>query len=147
MPFIGWNDRLLVGVAEIDDDHRCLLDMLNDLYDAIRQKRNKEMVGKLLEDLVDYTRYHFSREEGMFGADYAEANQHRAEQENFVAWITEMRSRFIKGSAAAPSLEVVNYLRDWLFDHILGSDQRLGAYLNGVGVGQHCHKVPVSSRK
>jgi hemerythrin-like metal-binding protein len=91
---------------------------------------NKEVVGQTLDELIDYTCYHFGREEGMFDSGYAEAAEHRSEHANFIAWIKELQSRFVKGSSAAPSLEVVNYLKDWLFNHILGCDQRLGAHLN-----------------
>jgi hemerythrin len=140
MPFIVWNDRLSVGVAEIDGDHKCLLDMLNDLYEAIREGRSKQRLGKLLDGLVDYTRYHFGREEGMFGAGYAESIQHKSEHDDFVAWITEMRARFVGGSATAPSLEVINYLKDWLFDHILGCDQSLGVHLNEVAVRRDANR-------
>jgi hemerythrin len=133
MPFIVWNDRLSVGVAGIDHDHRRLVEILNDLYEAMGNGRNKQILGQLLDELVDYACYHFEREEGMFRADYGEALDHKAEHENFVAWITETQSRFMEGSAAAPSLEVVNYLKDWLFDHILGRDRRLGAHLNELG--------------
>lgn len=134
MPFIVWNDRLSVGVEAIDDDHKCLVGILNDLYEAMGSRRNKQILGQLLDELVDYTRYHFDREEGMFGADYGEAPDHRAEHANFVAWIDEMQSRFMQGTATAPSLEVANYLKDWLFDHILGRDHRLGVHLNELGI-------------
>jgi hemerythrin len=135
MPFIVWNDRLSVGVGVLDEDHKRLVGVLNDLYDAIRAGRGKETLGRLLDQLADYTLFHFRREEEFFAqTGYAGAVDHKAEHDNFAAWITKLRTRYVEGTAAAPSLEVINYLKDWLFDHILGSDQLYGAHLNEMGI-------------
>ena len=135
MSFIAWNDRLSVGVEIIDSDHKKLVGMLNELYDAIADGTSKEILGDLLDRLVEYTSVHFAREESFFSrTGYPGAEAHKFEHANMIAWLVEMRTRLKSGSAMGPSLELVNYLKDWLFDHILGSDMEYGPHLNAMGI-------------
>jgi len=134
MESIVWNDKLSVGVEGIDSDHQRLVDLLNDLHEAIRARRGRVNVLSHLDELIDYTCYHFSHEEGMFGEDYSEAEEHKAEHQNFVAWLKGMQSRFAHGNAGVPSLEAVSFLKDWLFHHILVCDRDLGAHLHAAGI-------------
>lgn len=136
MAFMEWNDRLTTGIAAIDGDHRKLLAMINALYDAIGAGAGREAVGAILEGLVDYTRFHFGREESFFTrTQYPGREQHTQEHDRMVAWVQDVQARFAEGTAVAPSLEVMTYLKDWLFDHILGSDQRYAQHLTANGVG------------
>lgn len=67
MPFAVWNDRISVGVETIDADHKKLIAMVNDLYDAILAGCGRKKLDSLLDHLIDYTRYHFAREEKLLG--------------------------------------------------------------------------------
>jgi hemerythrin len=130
MPFIVWNDRLSVGIVEIDRDHKQLVRLLNALYDAIHDGRSREELGGILARLTDYAGYHFEREEVLFlDTEYPDKNFHIEEHTRTAAWISDLRSRFAGGSARGPSLEAVNYLKDWLFDHILGTDKEFVPYV------------------
>jgi len=134
MPFMVWNDKLSVGVAAVDADHRKLVAMINELYDGIAEGRGREALGSILDDLVAYTRFHFAREEKLFAATgYPGAVAHKKEHDSLTAQVLEIQERFRSGSLAAPSLEVLVFLKDWLFDHIIGSDRDFGPHLNAVG--------------
>jgi len=63
MALISWNDNLSVHVGEIDRQHQQLIKMINDLDDAMKQGKGKEVLGKIVKGLSDYTAYHFSTEE------------------------------------------------------------------------------------
>ncbi|HEY1808798.1 MAG TPA: bacteriohemerythrin [Acidobacteriaceae bacterium] len=135
MAFMVWNDRLMTGIAAIDNDHQKLVGMVNALYEAIQAGNGREEVQQVLDDLVDYTRFHFGREEALFThTRYAGQRQHKAEHDGMVVWVEGIRKRVEEGTAVAPSLEVMNHLKDWLFDHILGSDQRYVEHLMAAGV-------------
>jgi hemerythrin len=135
MAFMVWNDRLMTGIAAIDGDHRKLVAMINELYEAILAGSSEEALHQILDRLVDYTCFHFSREEAFFTqVHYPEEQQHRAEHTRMVEWVKGIHAQVKEGTAIAPSLEVMNYLKDWLFDHILGSDQRYVACLRAAGV-------------
>ncbi len=135
MAFMVWNDRLMTGIAAIDSDHRRLLGIVNDLYEAIQEGQSHEQVTELMRMLTDYTRVHFAREERFFATThYAGAAEHKAEHDGMVRWVAQIQAQVENGTAVAPSLEVMNYLKDWLFDHILGSDQRYVRHLTAAGV-------------
>lgn len=135
MAFMAWNDRLMTGIEAIDRDHRRLVAMINELYDAIRGAEGQPELSGMLDRLVDYTRVHFAREERLFvTTGYPLAAQHKAEHDGMVAWVTDMQQRYEAGTATAPSLQLMNALKDWLFDHILGSDQRYVKHMMASGL-------------
>ena len=130
-----WNDRLLTGIAAVDRDHRRLVGIINRLYDAIQEGQGRQQLAGLLEELTDYTQVHFSREERFFAlAHYPKAAEHKAEHDAMIEWVKSTRAHFEQGMAVAPALEVMNHLKDWLFDHILGSDQQYVRHLTAHGV-------------
>ena len=135
MAFMVWNDRLMTGIAAIDGDHRKLVDMINELYEAIREGRGHDAVHRVLDRLVEYTRFHFGREEALLNrTGYPGLHRHKAQHDGMVAWVAGVQANCADRTAAGPSLEVMNYLKDWLFDHILGSDQHYVAHLRATGV-------------
>jgi len=135
MPFIGWNDRLSVGIASIDREHKELIAILNSLYDAIRAGATRDSLSETLSRLDAYTRFHFTNEEALFTQSaYPDAEKHRLEHANTVAWLAELRRKYENGTAAGLPLEIVNYLKDWLFDHILATDQKYTPYLHAAGL-------------
>lgn len=135
MPFMVWNDRLSVGVESLDDDHKQLVNMLNTLYDGIQEGRGREMVAGILDRLTEYTREHFAREEELLiRCEYPETMEHMHEHSNMTEWLVGLRQRLASGTAAGPSLEAVNFLKDWLFDHIRGADARYVPYVVGMAV-------------
>ena len=133
MTFIAWNDRLIIGVPVIDQDHKRLIGMLNELYDAIARGDGQSLVGDLLTRLEFYTQDHFQREEALFApTPYPHAAKHRRQHAWMQSKIAAMQASWRKDSLRAPSLELVGLLKDWLFDHILVSDQQLVPYLLGA---------------
>jgi len=135
MPFMTWNDKLSVGVDKIDYDHKRMVCLINELFDGILAGHSEEMLANILNELVAYTQYHFAREEGYFAQTlYVDAATHKLEHHDMVLWISDIQTRYREGTLAAPSLEVINYLKDWLFDHIIQKDQQLGRHLNELGI-------------
>jgi hemerythrin len=135
MPFMVWNDQLSVSIEAIDTDHKQLVAILNELYDAIHAGHGREAVTEIIERLVDYTRYHFAREEELFSSTgYLDAAAHKREHDAMVAWVTDLRERMRNGTVAAPSFEVVCYLKDWLFHHVIASDQKYAPHLKAMGI-------------
>jgi len=134
MPFMVWNDRISVGVEAVDREHKKLVGIINELYDAIVARRSKEVLGGLLDELTVYSKYHFDREEQFFHATgYGDAAQHTRQHSDFTRQVKGIRERYRSGSAGL-NLEVMNFLKDWLFDHILASDAKFGPHLNAMGI-------------
>jgi len=130
MPFMVWNDRVSIGVKAIDADHKKMVDMINELYDAILAGRGRKKVGSLLDHLVEYTKYHFAREEELLArTGYLDAAEHKRQHDEMAEWMKTAWRRYRSSTATAPSLEVMSYLKDWLFDHVLGSDQKFAPHM------------------
>ena len=66
MPLIQWDDSLRVNIAEIDAQHRKLVGMINELNEAMRMGKGKEILGKTVQGLIEYTQTHFQTEEKYF---------------------------------------------------------------------------------
>lgn len=137
MPFMAWNDRLIVGVGAIDGDHRELLSIMNMLYDGVNAGWERDVMESILKDLVNYTGYHFSREEELMKRyECPGALAHTMVHEQMTIWCRETQEKFHRGILPAPALQTVNYLKDWLFDHIMKEDRRLGRFLMEKGVAE-----------
>jgi hemerythrin-like metal-binding protein len=130
-----WSDDFLVGVAEIDEQHRRLFDMIGRFYEALSAKAPaRQALGELLRGLAEYTQYHFSTEERLMARfEFPRAQAHHEQHDDFVRRVTDMADRFSQGHLLL-SLEATAFLRDWLTSHILGNDKQLGRYLTSRGV-------------
>lgn len=125
-----WNDRLSVGVEMIDGDHKKLVGMVNELHDAIRAARGKEVLGTVLDGLVSYTKTHFGHEEvEMAKFKYPAAAAHLKEHQALTKQVLEVQAKYKAGNHAVLTMEVMAFLRDWLLKHIQGTDKALGAFL------------------
>jgi hemerythrin len=93
MPSISWDDRLNLGIPEIDQQHQRLVQMIDDLSEAMIQGRSQEVLQSILAGLVDYTHIHFATEERYFAqVQYPETPRHQAQHQTFIDRITEFRS-------------------------------------------------------
>ncbi|HVO10698.1 MAG TPA: bacteriohemerythrin [Vicinamibacteria bacterium] len=130
----AWTDDFLVGIAEIDEQHRGLVDMINGFYAALTgDAPHREALGALLRGLVDYTKYHFATEERLMQeAKLPLTRPHLKQHQEFVQKVGEMADRFSHGGLVL-SVEATSYLRDWLQGHILGTDKHLGRELQRRG--------------
>lgn len=129
MPLMTWSDKYSVSNASMDAQHTMLFGMVNDLYDAMMQKKAQAVTGPLLRKLADYTKNHFAAEETLMAANkYPGLDEHKALHRDLEKKVQEFITRFDSG-ANALSLSLMNFLRDWLSDHILKVDQKYGVYL------------------
>ena len=134
MPLITWNETLSVNVQEIDSQHKHLVELINQLHDAMSQGRGREVMGKVLEGLIDYTRTHFATEERLIAAHaYPGLPRQKAEHDALTKKVLDLQSQFLAGQGVL-TLEVMKFLKDWLSNHILEVDKQFGVYLNSKGV-------------
>ena len=134
MALINWSPALSVGVKDIDDQHKKLVDYVNELNDAMHAGKGKDALGKVLSDLVSYTVSHFAMEERLMGQHhYENSAPHKAEHAKLVKDVSEFKKKFEAGNAMI-SVEIMNFLRDWLANHIMKTDKKLGQALNAAGM-------------
>lgn len=121
MQMMQWNNVLATGVTTIDNQHKKLLELTNQLGGAI-ERGDVEIVELVLKDLVDYTVYHFSfEEELMEKAGYAALPLHRRVHQLFTARLPEFQQRYEAGEDVLRELH--DMLVKWLLNHIQNEDR------------------------
>lgn len=134
MAFFNWSDDLRVGVDEIDNQHRYLIEIINDLFSAMQEGKGKDAMGAVLDQLIDYTAFHFKTEERLMKTyRYTHPVYHLQEHEKLVKTILQFQSDY-KAGRTGLTLTTMKFLKDWLYEHILKVDKRFAAFLNGQGV-------------
>ncbi len=123
---IKWSDTYNLGLKEVDEQHKSLLDLINKIWQSIIDRNEKDVVFGLVEELERYTLAHFAAEETfMRVTDYPDFVAHKREHQEFVSRVAEEKKRAIQ--VGSLSLDLMHFLRDWLVGHILVSDK---AYAN-----------------
>ncbi len=131
---LEWQESYSVGVQAMDDDHKRLLILLNKFQTAYEYHTGDEFEREALNELVDYTKTHLEREEKLMEENgYPDLEAHKQEHREMIARVEQFLTLYAdKGHAVLG--EVSQYLRDWLINHINGTDKRYGPYLNAKGV-------------
>jgi hemerythrin len=134
MSLFVWNDSYSVKVKQFDSEHQKLFDIINELYEGMKAGRGKDALGPVIRQLITYTERHFSSEEAALRrANYEQLDQHIAQHRAFVARVKKFSQDFVSG-ASCLSVEVLDFLKDWLAQHIRGTDQQYSTTLNAQGV-------------
>lgn len=121
---LTWSDYFSVGVTKIDNQHKELINTLNELNDAMRNRQGKEVLETILSKLTDYTVEHFSTEEELMEKfNFEHLKAHKDEHIQFVNKVTEFIEGFKEGRLML-SIDIMNFLSDWVKNHILGSDKK-----------------------
>lgn len=127
MAYFSWSDRMSVGNRFIDADHRNIIDIVNRLHDAMQERKGGEVLDQVLFDLVVYTKGHFKREEQhMHGIGFSGLEAHKREHDLLLQRVAEFRHDLKQGSETQ-TIQVAEFLRTWLMEHIMESDMALGA--------------------
>nr|WP_320049391.1 bacteriohemerythrin [uncultured Desulfuromonas sp.] len=129
MAIIIWKSCYETGNATFDAEHRALVNALNDLYEAIREKRGDEALTPLLSTLNLYIRKHFQHEEEAmlkyrFPGMEAHIKAHRA----FKNTVNDYQEQVLTGYTGLSS-DIYKYLREWLLNHIVRTDGQFGEFL------------------
>jgi hemerythrin len=122
--FFPWKEEYSVQVAEIDNQHKVLVGLLNKLYDAFMKKEHTRLMGEFITELTDYACTHFKTEERYFRKfNYAETEKHIGEHNNFTQKVSQFKTDFEQGKIVM-SMTIMNFLREWLTNHIMVSDKK-----------------------
>jgi hemerythrin len=120
MAYLSWNHELDTKIPVIDNQHRRIVEYINELHDAIGSG-DREMVGEVLEQLVDYTLSHFAFEEELMDqAGYGFLAAHKKVHQMFTRKVGEYQQQFELGEDI--SRQLLTTLRTWLINHIKRDD-------------------------
>ena len=130
MAFITWKKEFEVGYLKVDDQHKELVSIINKLADAMGQGKGKEELGKVLHFLAEYTVSHFKTEEDLMALHgYPGFPAHKKIHTDLVAQVSDLVGKFDSGKSVL-TVQVMNFLQDWLIKHIQGEDTKLAGFLN-----------------
>jgi len=134
MAFFNWNSEMRVGIPKIDQQHQKLVGFLNELYEAMQAGKGKDALGKVLNDLLLYTKTHFAAEEqAMSTHRYPGYVDHKARHDKMARKVKDLHEQFRQGSLASP-IQITNFLKDCLAKHIMETDKKYGPFLAAKGV-------------
>jgi len=133
---IAWSDEFSVDIQEIDEQHKCLVSLINKLYEALARRDKEATIAEVFDELVRYTRVHFSVEEclmRMFA--YEGYEQHKRIHDKIVDRVELLHAQFKAGDQSV-GMELLYFLKNWLMDHIQRVDKSFAGHLTAHGVKQ-----------
>jgi hemerythrin len=133
MPLFTWSDTYSVTVKSMDEQHKKIFALINQLHEAMIAGKGKLVIGSVLNEMLDYTRTHFTAEEKVLEKfTYAGLPEQKKEHAIFIGKIVEMQQKLQAGSLTV-SLEASQFLRDWLTSHIMVIDKKYASFLSEKG--------------
>ena len=134
MPLIQWNAGYSVGVASLDGQHQQLIGILNELHEAMAAAKADSVLTEIVTRLGSYARMHLDTEERLLKTNsYPEFAQHKAQHDAYVSKVQAFQSE-LGSRRVAVTVELLQFLKKWWMDHILGTDRRYTEFLNQRGV-------------
>lgn len=134
MALIVWDQQYNVHVRRIDDEHQGMVALVNELNEAMKWRKGKDEIARILSELIARTQVHFATEEQLMkDHDYAGYPEHKAEHERLLQEISALERRYAEGDLLL-SFAIMLYLKGWALAHVSSCDKALGAYLNSKAV-------------
>jgi hemerythrin len=125
-----WREAYSVHIPQIDGQHQQLVAMINDLYTAMTEGNGSAALGDILDKLVRYAQSHFAYEESMLQQrGYSAIVAHRAEHQKLNQQVVDLQDRFKSGKLVM-SVQVMQFLKEWLANHILTRDMQYAKELS-----------------
>lgn len=134
MGAIAWRRQLSVGQPSIDDDHKHLIEYLNELDAALNAPRFQPVrVAKILVKLLEYTKEHFAREERIMQmVHYPNYEDHVRQHHLAVKALGDLSNQFSQNPTHQSAEKLYKFTADWLVRHIILQDTQLTPYVRGV---------------
>ncbi len=125
--FFYWKDWYKIGIPQIDDQHKKLVELAVELCKAVNDKKAKIEISDKLNSLVDYTKFHFNIEEQLMGGNkYPEFEQHVARHKELISSIQNLETKL---DNADEELNLADFFTKWLIDHIFKDDKNFSVHL------------------
>ena len=135
MSQLMWTDDLSIGIDSIDDQHKILFGLIDQLQEAMSRGESRSVLGDIFQGLVDYTEKHFKHEEELFEKyGYSEAAEHNKKHKDFVKEMETLYQQFNENTNFMIGVDVMKFLTDWLVSHIQGTDRQYAPYMIEKGL-------------
>jgi len=131
--YIEWQDSYSVGINSIDQQHKKLVNLINQLQTAVDYSTGEEFEREALDALVDYTKTHFGHEESLMQQyGYPGYEPHTGEHKKMIREVEALLAEYDKDPEQAIQ-RALNFLKEWLIDHINGTDKQYSSFLRDKG--------------
>jgi len=138
MALISWDDRLCMGLPEIDRQHKKLIGMINQLDEETRAGKGREVVGEILDELIIYSATHFHTEEQYFDQfGYVDSEVHKQEHAALAEKVANFAAELAspdEDRVQAVLAELISFLGIWWKYHILDTDMKYAKLFREKGV-------------
>jgi len=128
MALVTWNEKISVGVKSMDDGHKRMIAIMNQLHDGIQAGHSKEVLASVLDQLMNYTVDHFGQEEAYLEqVGYKDIDTHRMQHAQMVYRIVKLQESLKHRPIIMLDLELNGHLQSWFVNHIQGTDMMYSA--------------------
>lgn len=134
MQIVKWRESYQTGITSMDNQHKTLLDLINQLYTIIRDHSGQEKVSEIVDVCLNYAHKHLHDEEQLLTEnEYPELQEQLDHHAKFIETVNTFKEQ-LADSPETVVPELYTYLRTWWISHIVGIDQKYGPYLLEKGV-------------
>ncbi len=129
MAIFKWRESYETGVSTMDEQHQKLIELINNLYSALRDKESQTAIQDVLDEMNTYAEQHFEQEEVLLKEkDYPEYESHAASHQSYRDKLKVLIENSEKEEAQVQ--EVYTFLRQWWMEHIVGEDKKYGEFID-----------------
>jgi hemerythrin-like metal-binding protein len=128
--FIVWNEnKHCTGLEDIDEQHKELVDIINEVFDARKLKCTKKAMEKILKKLIKYIKIHFKYEEKkLLAAKYKKLKVQQHKHAAFTSKVKTFINHYLNGKETLND-DILKYLKQWLTEHIMYEDMKYVEYI------------------
>ena len=135
MALFNWSDQYSVGVSRMDDHHRQIFDIVNRLHATMKEGKAKEAIGPLMDELIEFTEFHFREEEVLMDKiKYPALLAQKQAHQQFVSQLQAFKQEMNEGQNTLVAIKVSKMATDWLKDHILKMDKKYEEHMKANGI-------------
>ena len=134
MGFFDWKEEYSVGINAINTQHKIIIELMNDLFESVRDDREDLIIEEVLQELIKYSKYHFGLEKTIFEKyNYPKLDDHLKEHRYFIEKIELFMNELSTNKQVVP-IETLDYLKNWFQNHMMKTDVDYSKYFKEMDV-------------
>jgi len=144
---IAWNATFSCGIKLIDEQHKGLVALVNEMFNHITgdEEQEREYFNKVIQEAVRYIKIHFATEEKIMRfANFAGYAAHKKEHENFIITVITNIYSFQAGKRVS-LLSFTKFLRNWILSHIAVMDKQYFDYFRKIATRKNDGRLSIAS--
>jgi len=145
---VNWSSTYSVGVKTIDDQHKGLLNLVNDMYNHVTgdEKEEREYFKKIIQQAVEYVKVHFATEEKiMLAVKFQGYHEHKRAHDSFILTVVDNIRDYEAGKRVTLS-SFTHFLKDWILTHIAIMDKQYFEHLMRIATRKENNKLSITAQ-